>query len=89
MELRLDRSEIRLLVREVVVEVLDAIDWPAGRITLTEAEAANACGVGRHVFRDLRLAGKIQARKLGRKYVYTRSDVMRDLEQLDTCEGGE
>ncbi len=84
MELRFDQSEIRLLVKEVAIEVLDSIDWPTGRIALSEAEAAETCGVGRHVLRDLRLAGKIQARKLGRKYTYTRADLLRVLENLDT-----
>ena len=46
-----------------------------------EAEAAGACGVARHVLRDLRLSGRIKARKLGRKVVYTREDLMRALEE--------
>jgi len=53
-----------------------SVDWPNGRLALDEAEAARACGVGRHVLRDLRLAGKIKARKLGKKVIYTRTDLL-------------
>jgi hypothetical protein len=59
MEFHFDSEETRDLIRQVVVEVLAVIDWPVDRLALTEAEAAKACGVGRHVLRDLRLVGKI------------------------------
>ena len=79
MRLHFDSDEFRSLIREVVAETLSAIDWPEGRVALDEAEAATACGVGRHVLRDLRLAGKIEARKLGKKSVYTRADLLKAL----------
>ena len=79
MELHFNSEEMQDLIRQVVAEVLSAIDWPAGRLALDEAEAARACGVGRHVLRDLRYAGKIQARKLGKKVIYTRTDLLRAL----------
>lgn len=69
MEISLNKEALRELIQEVL----------AGRIALDEAEAARACGVSRHVLRDLRLSGQIQTRKLGRKVVYTREDLMRAL----------
>lgn len=79
MQISLDREAIRELVQEVLTEIGGVMDWPAGRVALDEAEAARACGVARHVLRDLRLSGQIKARKLGRKVVYTREDLMRAL----------
>ena len=83
MRLQFDQDELRDLVREVVTEVVTAIDWPPGRLALDDAEAAQACGVARHVLRDLRLTGKIKGRKLGRKVVYTRDDLLAILTDLD------
>jgi excisionase family DNA binding protein len=80
MHFTIERDEIRGLVKEVVRETLATIDWPAHRLTLSEQEAAEACGVGRHVLRDLRLRGKIRARRLGRKVVYSRTDLLEALE---------
>lgn len=71
-----DAKSLEELVRRIVTETIGLSDWPAGRIALDEGEAAAACGVARHVLRDLRLAGRIQAKKLGRKYVYSRPDLL-------------
>jgi DNA-binding FadR family transcriptional regulator len=76
MHFELENDELRTLVRAVVAETLASCDWPPGRVSLTESEAAEACGVGRHVLRDLRLAGRVKARRLGRKIVYTRDDLL-------------
>ena len=81
LEISFDREVLRELIQEVLVEV-GPIDWPAGRVALDETEAARACGVARHVLRDLRLSGQIQARKLGRKVVYTREDLLRAMESI-------
>jgi hypothetical protein len=83
MRIALDEDELRPLIREVVAEVLQTVDWPEGRIALTEAEAAEACGVRRHVLRDLRLAGKITGRRLGKRIVYTRQDLLNALSHHD------
>jgi hypothetical protein len=76
MRLEFAKNEIEELVRQVVAEVLVGIDWPQGRIALNEQEAAKACGVNRHVLRDLRLSGKLKAKKVGRKIVYCRDDLL-------------
>ncbi|MBA3483360.1 MAG: helix-turn-helix domain-containing protein [Pirellulales bacterium] len=80
MSMSLSRDLLRDLITEVLSEVLLVLNWPAGRLALTEAEAATACGVCRHVLRDLRLSGHIQARKLGRRVLYTRADLLAALE---------
>lgn len=86
MHLQMEPTELREIVREVVSEVLAAIDWPEGRLALSEAEAAAACGLGRHVFRDLRLSGRLTSRRLGRRILYTRNDLLRVLGALDQCD---
>jgi len=73
--LTLDEIVLRGLVQEVVGQVMSSLDWPAGRLALTEEEAAAACGVGRHVLRDLRLQGRLVHRKLGKRVVYLREDL--------------
>ena len=76
MKFELDEKDLRQLVSQVVQQTLTALDWPQGRLTLTEVEAAAACGVGRHVLRDLRLLGKLKHVRLGKKVVYRRSDLI-------------
>ena len=87
-QLTFDRTLLRELIEEVLRETLSVLDWPAGRIALDEAEAAQACGVRRHVLRDLRLSGAIKAQKIGRKFVYTRKDLLSALQShLGTTDG--
>ncbi len=40
------------------------------QVALTEARAAAALDVPRHVLRNARLRGEISARRIGRRYVY-------------------
>jgi hypothetical protein len=87
MQLSVDPEEIRSIIHDVVTQVLSLIDWPTGRVALDETEAAQACGVGRHVLRDLRLAGKIKGRKLGKKIVYTREDLLNALNAANENNG--
>lgn len=75
-KLILDKNELGELVREVIAEIFPGLDWPTGRLTLTEEEAANACGVGRHVLRDLRLAGRLKGHRLGKRVVYSRDNIL-------------
>ena len=76
MDVKFDVDELDLLIRKIVSEV-HAIDWPEGRIALTEQEAANALGVARHVLRDARLQGHLHGRRIGKRVCYTREDVLR------------
>jgi len=70
------------LVRAVVAEVLTELGGRFdghGRVGYTEPEAAALLGVAGHVLRDCRLRGEIHARKLGRRYVYSRDELRRFL----------
>ncbi len=89
LQLTFDRSLLRELVEEVLRETLSVLDWPIGRIALDEAEAAQACGVKQHVLRDLRLSGAIRAQKIGRKFVYTRTDLLEVLRSNQGITSGE
>ena len=79
-----DHQLLRNLVTQTLNEAFEVLEWPAGRICLTEEEAAAACGVGRHVLRDLRLSGRLHARKLGKRYVYLKCDLLEVLENQST-----
>ena len=75
MKITLDADDLRPLIAKVVTQTLERIDSDrarfAGRLAFSEAEAAAALGVERHVLRDCRLRGEIFARKIGKSYRYT------------------
>lgn len=75
MHLAVDDAELKSLVNEVVEQTLSALGWPTGRVALTEAEAAQACGVKRHVLRDARLRGELAGRRVGKGILYTPDDL--------------
>lgn len=83
-----DRDALRSLVTEIL-SAQPNVDWPSERLALTEEEAAAACGVGRHVLRDMRLNNQLPTRTLGRRVVYTRSDLLAalDAHAAATAEG--
>lgn len=81
LSLQIDEESVRQLAETLVKQILEAMSWPPGRLALTEAEAAEATGVGRHVLRDLRQAGKLSCTKVGKRYLYRRSDLMELLDR--------
>jgi hypothetical protein len=74
--LTLHKQILSQLVELTVTRTLQEIDWPQGRIALTEEEAASCCGVGRHVLRDLRQRELLPHRRVGKKIVYRRQDLI-------------
>lgn len=74
--IQVDPAELRDVLETVVREILELLDWPMGRIALTESEAAQSLGVPRHVLRDARLAGELCGRRVGKRVVYTREDLV-------------
>ncbi len=74
--IQVDPADLRPVLESVVREILGLLDWPAGRLALTEPEAAAAMGVPRHVLRDARLSGELVGRRVGRRVVYTRCDLI-------------
>lgn len=85
MEIRLDHSDLRPLVEQVVAEAvlqLQEVDARAGdRIAYTEADAAAMLSVGRHVLRDARLRGEVECSRVGNRIVYTREQLLQFLFQ--------
>lgn len=79
-----DLPELRPLIAAIVAETIDqrqAVEAQLGnRLGFTEGEAAAALGVKAHVLRDCRLRGEISARRVGARYVYTRSSLLQFLE---------
>ena len=81
MNLRIDPDELRPLVQAVVEETLARIQadqsrLPSDRLAFPEAEAAALLGLKQHVLRDARLRGEITGSLLGRRYVYSRDDLL-------------
>lgn len=84
MHLAIEPAELRAMISEVVSETLAALDFPAGRVALTEPEAAKSLGRPRHCLRDARLRGELQGSKAGKAWVYTRRDLMEWLDATRT-----
>lgn len=75
-----DIAELRPVITAVVQAVLSELEGRQAkmdRIAYSEAEAASLLGVARHVLRDCRLRGEIQARKVGKEFRYHRSELER------------
>ena len=79
--IQLDPADLRPVLESVVREILGLLDWPPGRLALTEPEAAQSIGVPRHVLRDARLSGELRGRRVGRRVVYTRLDLVAYLDR--------
>ena len=77
MKIELDPKTLAPLIEQVVAETLRQVDEDRARLgdrlAYPEAEAAALLGVGRHVLRDARLRGAIEASTVGKRIVYTRS----------------
>jgi len=73
-------EELRPLVEVVVSEVLHRLEQnrerTADRLSYTEAEAASLLGIERHVLRDCRLRGEITGRKVGKRILYAREELV-------------
>jgi hypothetical protein len=77
--IELESTDLKPLVAAIVAEALQAIDSGGdgdGRLAYSEAEAAELLGIGRHVLRDVRLAGKITATKAGGRIAYERGELL-------------
>ena len=74
-KLEINTDELRPLVQAVVAETLaqanGVVEKLHGRLGFPEAEAAALLGVERHVLRDARLRGEIEASRVGKRIVYT------------------
>ena len=78
--MRFDSTDLEFL-RPLVLEAMQALAVQIGlvnaifgekRLGFTEPEAAAAIGVRSHVLRDARLRGNIPARRVGKRYIYSR-----------------
>jgi excisionase family DNA binding protein len=72
------REVVREAVREALAQHAAADSAVAGgRLAYPEAEAAALLGVQRHTLRDCRLRGEIAARRVGKRWVYSRDTLVR------------
>jgi len=80
MHLTLSEADLRPIVQAVVDEVLERTQAEragfGGRLGFTEPEAAALLGVKPHVLRDARLRGEIVARRVGKRYLYSRAALL-------------
>jgi hypothetical protein len=81
LELKVDESALRPLVRLVVAEVLAELErlqrFQQDRLVYSEAEAADMLGLRQHQLRDIRRESKIgHTTIVGRRIRYTLADLM-------------
>jgi hypothetical protein len=84
--MRLDASDINELkpvLKETVLVILAEIDGDRDRIGLLEPEAAASLGIPQHVLGDARRRGEINARKIGKQYVYSKKTLREWLDRPD------
>lgn len=84
MHVALTDHDIRPIVAAAVEELLSrrqaaevALDLE--RLAYPEAEAAAAMGVPQYVLRDCRLRGELQGRRVGKRVLYSRDELLRFL----------
>jgi len=65
------RPVIEMVVQKVLAETAPLAGTVGSRLGYTEAEAAALLGVERHVLRDARQRGELEASKVGRRIIYT------------------
>jgi hypothetical protein len=79
-KLEFSEADIRPLVEIVVAEVVAKVGGvPSDRLAFEESEAARMLGIPKHVLRDLRLSGGIEAKKCGKRALYRRDVLLRYL----------
>ncbi len=81
-----DVRELQPVITEAVRLALEEIRTAEGRLPLErlgfcEVEASRLLGIKPHVLGDARRRGEITARKIGKKYVYSRAALVRFLEE--------
>jgi len=83
-KLEFSEDDLRRVAKPIVSQVLTELEAEreklGDRIGYTEPEAAALLGVRDHVLRDERLNGRIKARKVGKRYIYSRAALIRYLE---------
>ena len=87
MKISFDDADLIPIVERIVAETLrqhgDSQAKVDGRLGYAESEAAALLGVQPHVLRDCRLREEISARKVGKRYIYSRDSLMNFLSQMD------
>ena len=86
MKIDFTSDDLRPLVATIVAETLRQLaeaerKLPDGRLGFPESEAAQRMGVAQHVLRDARLRGEIKGRRVGKRIVYSRAELLKYLEK--------
>ena len=84
-QLEFDPETLRPVIEQAVAETISRLEATQAKfsdqLAYTEPEAAALLSVQPHVLRDLRLAGEIEASKVGRRIVYMRKHLIDYLER--------
>ena len=70
-----DVAELDAAIERITARVLDRFG-DANRIAYTEPEAASLFGFAPHVVRDARIRGELKGSKLGKKWCYSRAELL-------------
>ncbi|HEX3658217.1 MAG TPA: helix-turn-helix domain-containing protein [Pirellulales bacterium] len=88
MRIELDDTVLTQLIELVVVATLERVEQQrrhhGDRLAYTEPEAAALVGVKPHVLRDARLRGELSGKRVGKRTVYSRDELLRYLNETTT-----
>ncbi len=76
--MRFDPEDVTAIANAVAIRLQNStiheqlFQGGGDRLGYTETDAAEQIGVAKHVLRDARRRGEISARKVGRRWVYSR-----------------
>ncbi len=83
MKLDLDEAELQPIIVATVAATLDQLQADRqkldGRLAYSEPEAAALLGLRPHVLRDCRLRGELDGRRVGKRILYPRDELLRFL----------
>lgn len=89
MNIQIDPEEFRLIIEATVVETIAQLAADEARLgkrlAFIEPEAASLVGIQQHVLRDARRRGEIFARLCGKRYLYSRDELLRFLHEGRAC----
>ena len=87
MKVSFEDTELSPLIQRIMAEVLrqqkGAEAKANGRLGYSESEAAALLSVPPHVLRDCRLGQEISDRMVGKRYIYSRDELMNLLNETE------
>ena len=83
MPIKIDAEDFQPLIEQCVRRAVEEMDSRNGRLSYGEAEAASLIGVSKAALRNARYRGEVKATRLGKNWLYRRTDLLEFLDQQE------